>query len=77
MRRFVSVCIWACIALMSQAQGVKMPVREEAEFIQNPMLWADCPDPDDAGSTGDGIEGPEELGNHQLYLRPSDGLSKV
>ena len=46
MRRFISVCILACMALMSQAQGVKMPVREEAEFIQNPMLWADCPDPD-------------------------------
>ena len=46
MRRFVSICILACMALMSQAQDVKMPVREEAEFIQNPMLWADCPDPD-------------------------------
>ena len=46
MRRFISVCILACMALMSQAQGVKMPIREEAEFIQNPMLWADCPDPD-------------------------------
>ncbi len=46
MRSFFSVCILACMALMSQAQDVKMPVREEAEFIQNPMLWADCPDPD-------------------------------
>ena len=46
MKRFISVCILACMALMSQAQDVKMPVREEAEFIQNPMLWADCPDPD-------------------------------
>ena len=46
MKRLYSICIAACMALAGHSQEVKMPVRAEAEFIQNPMLWADCPDPD-------------------------------
>ena len=52
----------------------------QMEKVQNPMLWADVPDPDvirvgdtydasDAWCADHEVEGPEELGDHRLYLR--------
>ncbi len=46
MRSFSVICFFLCCVQLSMAQEIKMPIREEAAFIQNPMLWADCPDPD-------------------------------
>ena len=46
MRKTLAICLLACCAMQGQAQQIQMPVHDEADFIQNPMLWADCPDPD-------------------------------
>ncbi len=40
------LCIFACCAQLSHAQEIQQPVQDEEAFIHNPMLWADCPDPD-------------------------------
>ena len=40
------LCIFACCTQLSHAQEIQQPVQDEEAFIHNPMLWADCPDPD-------------------------------